>query len=332
MCFPAAILFVPLFLMTIKRKGEKFIGTIEKPLKLKVYLILAQVQLSFVYLTFGVIFERYTHSLLQKFGLLLFVPVMKLALKHYIARFASDSMESIPAVVVFSVDVFNGLYSSICIQTSSSWWILLIMVALNGLHTTLSMLEIKRATTSVLALNWKFDSNLQSNQRRVAVAPIRSNRAPSRRDIENFKSFSKLPLSKVPGTSNQGEISSKLLFRLEYCVLVGYIEAVIPLLYVLHLTIVSQLPSGKFYPHTRSLTGEQLQATVRNILAYALTEIGCLVWLHVEIKRKLGFSLLYQLAFVLETEIELLQGRLFVWIVILLQLTLAHYGSFLTQL
>lgn len=42
----------------------------------------------------------------------------------------------------------------------------------------------------------------------------------------------------------------------------------------------------------------------------------------------LGFSLLYQLAFVLETEAELLQGQLFVWIVVLLLLTLVHYGSF----
>ncbi|KAE9245721.1 hypothetical protein PF002_g7110 [Phytophthora fragariae] len=51
-----------------------------------------------------------------------------------------------------------------------------------------------------------------------------------------------------------------------------------------------------------------------------------LVWLHIVVKRKLGFSLFYQLAFVLETETELLQGRLFVWIVFLLQFPLVHYG------
>ncbi|KAG2816634.1 hypothetical protein PC116_g17377 [Phytophthora cactorum] len=35
---------------------------------------------------------------------------------------------------------------------------------------------------------------------------------------------------------------------------------------------------------------------------------------------------LYQLAFALETEMEQLQGRLFVWIVVLLQLPLVHFG------
>lgn len=61
-------------------------------------------------------------------------------------------------------------------------------------------------------------------------------------------------------------------------------------------------------------------------MMYASAEILFLLWLHVLLKRKFGFSLLYQLAFALETEVEMLQGRLFMWIPPLLQITLAHFA------
>ncbi|EGZ30162.1 hypothetical protein PHYSODRAFT_413607, partial [Phytophthora sojae] len=122
-------------------------------------------------------------------------------------------------------------------------------------------------------------------------------------------------------------IMPKLLFHLEHRVLVGYIESVVPILYAVYLSIVSQLPSAKYYPYMRLLTNEQLQVTVGSIIVYAATEVASLVRIHVTVKRKLGFSMLHQLGFVLETDTDLLQGRRFVWIVILLQLTLVHYGT-----
>ncbi|EGZ30200.1 hypothetical protein PHYSODRAFT_476618, partial [Phytophthora sojae] len=121
----------------------------------------------------------------------------------------------------------------------------------------------------------------------------------------------------------------KLLFHLEYRALVGYVEAVTPLLYTVYLVILYQLPNAKYYTHTRSLTSEKLRSSVESIIAYAAAEMLSLIWLHFVVKRKLGFSLFYQLAFVLETETELLQGRLFVWIVLLVQFPLVHYGTFI---
>ncbi|KUF76699.1 hypothetical protein AM587_10002892 [Phytophthora nicotianae] len=96
-------------------------------------------------------------------------------------------------------------------------------------------------------------------------------------------------------------LSATLLFHLEYRALVGYTEAVIPLLYAVYLSILFHLPSAKYYPHSRSLTPDQLQTTAGSIVAM-------------------------QLAFALETEMEQLHGRLFVWIIILLQLPLVHFG------
>jgi hypothetical protein len=118
-----------------------------------------------------------------------------------------------------------------------------------------------------------------------------------------------------------------MLFHLEYLALVAYIESVIPLLYAVYLTILYQLPSAKYYPHSQSLTAEKLRSTIGSIVVYASVEIVTLVLLHVLLKHRFGFSLMYQLAFVLENEMEQLQGRLFVWIIGLLQLTLVHYGK-----
>ncbi|GAB9466633.1 hypothetical protein Gpo141_00004003 [Globisporangium polare] len=118
----------------------------------------------------------------------------------------------------------------------------------------------------------------------------------------------------------------RLLFHCEYLVLVEYIECAIPLLYVLYLSILFYLPSAKYYPHTRNMTEARLLATIINLLVYIWLEILSFLGLHYVLKWKFGFSPTYQLAFVLEKQMQQLQGRLFVWIVYILQFTLQHFG------
>lgn len=78
--------------------------------------------------------------------------------------------------------------------------------------------------------------------------------------------------------------------------------------------------------YSRAVTSEHLKTTIASISVYSATEIVSLIWLHAMVKRKLGFSLFYQIAFVLESEMGQLQARLFLWVVILLQITLTHFG------
>ncbi|KAF1773154.1 hypothetical protein GQ600_2095 [Phytophthora cactorum] len=70
---------------------------------------------------------------------------MKLFLKHHVAHLVSDNPESIPSVVVFTVDVLNGLYSSICMQSSGTWLTSTLMILMNITFTVLSTSEINRA-------------------------------------------------------------------------------------------------------------------------------------------------------------------------------------------
>ncbi|ETO72063.1 hypothetical protein F444_11704 [Phytophthora nicotianae P1976] len=120
--------------------------------------------------------------------------------------------------------------------------------------------------------------------------------------------------------------SLQTLFHSEYVLLAEYIEFMVPILYSLYLSVLFHLPIAAYYPHSASMTIEKLQDTVTNILIYAVIEFASFGALLVLLKRKFGFSPLYQLAFVLETQASALQGHLFVWTITILHLTLAHYG------
>lgn len=121
----------------------------------------------------------------------------------------------------------------------------------------------------------------------------------------------------------------KLLFHCEYLVLVEYIECAISLLYVLYLFVLFYLPSAQYYPHTREMTENRLHATIVNLLVYIWLEVLSFLGLHFVLKWKFGFSPAYLLVFVLEQQMQQLQGWLFVWIVYVLQFTLQHFGAYL---
>ncbi|KAF1786001.1 hypothetical protein GQ600_3030 [Phytophthora cactorum] len=59
------------------------------------------------------------------------------------------------------------------------------------------------------------------------------------------------------------------------------------------------------------MTTSKLKETVTNILIYAALEVILFGALLVLLKRKFGFSPLFQLAFVLETQPPAIQGHLF---------------------
>ncbi|KAG1713415.1 hypothetical protein DVH05_001202 [Phytophthora capsici] len=117
------------------------------------------------------------------------------------------------------------------------------------------------------------------------------------------------------------------LFHSEYLLLAEYIELMVPMLYSLYLVVLFHLPIAAYYPSTASMTLDKLESTVETILAYAVIELVSFSTLVTLLWRKFGFSPLYQLAFVLETQGPAMQGYLFVWTITILHLTLVHYGT-----
>ncbi|KAG6948622.1 hypothetical protein JG687_00015365 [Phytophthora cactorum] len=62
------------------------------------------------------------------------------------------------------------------------------------------------------------------------------------------------------------------------------------------------------------------------MMLYGLVEFASFIGVTILLKRRFGFSPLYQVAFVLETQAQTLQSLLFVWVLCILQFTLVHNG------
>lgn len=120
----------------------------------------------------------------------------------------------------------------------------------------------------------------------------------------------------------------RLLFHSEYLALVEYVESIIPLLYVLYISALVHLPNNKFYPRTRDMTPERLTMLIVNIGSYGLLEMATFIAFTAIMMRHFGLSPLYQVAFVLETQTALVQGKLIVWLLFALQFPLVHFGTF----
>lgn len=116
------------------------------------------------------------------------------------------------------------------------------------------------------------------------------------------------------------------LFHSEYVLLAEYIEVVLPISYAIYLSTLFHLPVAEFYPNTASLTTAKLRTTLASILHFAAVELVGFGVLIVLMRRKLGYSPLHHLAFVLETQSGTVQGYMFIWTLYILHLTLVHYG------
>lgn len=157
----------------------------------------------------------------------------------------------------------------------------------------------------------------------VFVVPLQRMRtAPRRSSITADQALTQIQKTRIVHDNLQ------LLFQCEYIALVEYIECVAPMLYAIYLPVLCALPNGQFFPNTRDLAPDAVRTLIINIIGYGALEVASLVTLHSILKRKFAFSSLYQIAFVLETQTVLVQGKLIVWLLFALQFTLDHLGTF----
>lgn len=175
-------------------------------------------------------------------------------------------------------------------------------------------------------------SHFTSQSKSASVMPEAQIPVISATKKENGSGIDKQLDSRGEMTSSQKhelvQQSLKMLFECEYHVLVEYIECMIPLIYAFYVVVVCQLPSAQYYPETRGMAPGDVKTMIGNILMYAWMEVVSFIALHFAVKWKFGFSPLYLLAFVLETQALEFQGRLIVWYIFVLELTLAHFGTF----
>ncbi|GAB9473676.1 hypothetical protein Gpo141_00010824 [Globisporangium polare] len=101
-------------------------------------------------------------------------------------------------------------------------------------------------------------------------------------------------------------------------------------MYGISVSILYFLPSAKYYLGMAEMTHKQLLSTVSSILVYSVLEFASLAYIHVILKWKFKLSALHQLAFVLKSEQNIVQGVYLSWVVVVLGFTLVHYGNDLT--
>ncbi|KAG2825879.1 hypothetical protein PC129_g8723 [Phytophthora cactorum] len=116
----------------------------------------------------------------------------------------------------------------------------------------------------------------------------------------------------------------QILFHSEYLILVEYVECMVPLILLVFKSILEQLPNIVYYPGGAGQWGRN---AVANMLLLVVLEVGSLLFLNAFLQRKFAFSPLYQLAFVLESEMYPVQAIFFIQSLILLQFELEHFGA-----
>ncbi|KAG4047984.1 hypothetical protein PC123_g16680 [Phytophthora cactorum] len=383
---------------------------LRQQIKAQLFIIANQGVVVVCYPVFSAVFDRLSAT--QQGVFVFLMPMIKFFTKQNIANAAKNSHEYVGPMVVFSVDLFNVYYVSICMQSAKSLVTTLIIIATDSLFIAIALRVIyKRANRldasdtasgddylqALLGLVSKvfqeatFTRDSKQRIRLLAPFPLRlsdessasmkslsktarlSNNIAVMRRIsikspqnhtctdQSMATIAVLPKQhqvapenppttheaqelflqpRVP-TSSVAKLNSILaskareevvhdalqsLFHSEYILLAEYIELMVPMLYSLYLVVLFHLPVAAYYPHTASMTAHELQGAVISILAYAAIELVSFTALLILLWRKFGFSPLYQLAFVLETQGPALQGYLFVWTITILHLALAHYG------
>uniref|UniRef100_K3WRA0 Uncharacterized protein n=1 Tax=Globisporangium ultimum (strain ATCC 200006 / CBS 805.95 / DAOM BR144) TaxID=431595 RepID=K3WRA0_GLOUD len=126
----------------------------------------------------------------------------------------------------------------------------------------------------------------------------------------------------------------QLLHESETVVMVEFIEAAVPFVYAIYVSVLFHLPNAHYYQDMQGLTEELLKQLVANICVYATLELLSLVYMHRMIKQHFGISMVYQLVFALENEWKVYQCCILTWIIIVFQFLLIHSGkdSFLCHL
>ncbi|KAE9076658.1 hypothetical protein PF010_g23815 [Phytophthora fragariae] len=122
-------------------------------------------------------------------------------------------------------------------------------------------------------------------------------------------------------------ITTRVLYITEYLVLVEYTEAVLPMVYALYSMIAFHLPNGAYNHSFVNLSRQELFANAGSVFAYSILELTSLILAIMVLKRTLRLSFMHQLGFVLETQATMIQSKLMLWFVYIMQVPLEHVGT-----
>ncbi|POM70481.1 Hypothetical protein PHPALM_13068 [Phytophthora palmivora] len=334
---PYVLLFSICMILGIGPRVLATSSLLRQQIKAQLFIIVNQGVVAVCYPVFSAVFNRLSAT--HQAAFVFVMPMIKYFTKQNIANAAKNSHEYVGPMVVFSVDLFNVYYVAICMQSAKSMITTLIIIATDSVFVVFAIRAIYKRVDPLQQHNGFSKDGyvehllrllrkvlLETNNPRDSKQRIRLLAPFPLRLSDESDSLANTSVSQIilPSKSNEDTVCDALqtLYHSEYILLAEYIELVVPILYSLYLVVLFHLPIAVYYPHTASMTLNDLQRTVETILAYAAIEMISFISLVALLWRKFGFSPLYQLAFVLETQGPALQGYLFVWTITILHLTL----------
>ncbi|POM73232.1 Hypothetical protein PHPALM_9936 [Phytophthora palmivora] len=118
----------------------------------------------------------------------------------------------------------------------------------------------------------------------------------------------------------------EVLFTTECLLLSAFLDAFVPFFYGIFMFVMVHLQSAKYHSELAGVTNETIGDVVDSIFVFSVVELVALVLLAVLIYRNLGMNAVYHLAFVLETQTELIQSKLLGWMTMTLAFRVVHFG------
>jgi hypothetical protein len=141
-----------------------------------------------------------------------------------------------------------------------------------------------------------------------------------------------LPINQ-PDQANTAEVLRQLdqtlqvAFTIEYTALSEYLESVMPIMYVVYISLLMKLSSRQYHMELVGISESTLERSTINTFLYGLMEIASFVLLVLLLRRVVRLNALHVVAFVLETQMSLVQGMLVTWMIIAQQFQVEHWGA-----
>ncbi|KUF85085.1 hypothetical protein AM587_10008568 [Phytophthora nicotianae] len=293
------------------------------------------------------------------------LPILKTfyrVLFYYLCRSASG--ERITIVVVFNADLVNALFVNFCMQYQPSFMTTAGLMIANALQVVLMTRDIDvirdriaQTARKILHLTKKEKSASNTLDDRVATLSMLPRAADifqrysfqntkvdaqhaQQTSILNKQSKTVVPLENstsplgpatdiVVGARSELEqlerkyasLVRKLMYASEFSILTAYAEVITPIVYLFHM------PNRDYYSQIANMDSMHLAKTVLNVLLYSLVELTAFTVLTLTLKRRLNFSTLHQLVFVLDREMIHVQTAIILWVFYTTQISLTHYGT-----
>jgi hypothetical protein len=119
----------------------------------------------------------------------------------------------------------------------------------------------------------------------------------------------------------------KTLFTVECQIVAAYLEVVIPFLYGTYILVMVHLPSSRYHSEMTGISSDTVGATLLPVFMLGFLQIVSLAMVVAVIRRNCGIGALHQLAFVLETQMPLIQDKLMFWPVMTMCFRVVHFGK-----